>query len=287
MTKLMGKPMPFDRHDWYIDRCGKTQRYIIDYYYSEELAPGDEKPELHDMDSIKSISLDVRPAIDDFSSFVDRIKMPMLFFAGFESQVHADVEDMKAKAALQGNQGAFPAVDPESLANVPEGCPMHKDANGASLNAKAAAPSTDTSSSASHVHSDKCGCANTSSGYVPTQFEDLDSDKLAMFSKEVVTTCKPWFDQVQTCDSPDACNKSSIALNFCMAALVCKAEADHFLQNQQDGDAYEAVTSCLERFELKGKAVRAAQKQNVEESQKQKVEEAQQKFKEDQQPATA
>jgi len=24
--------LPFDRHDWVIDRCGKQVRYIIDYY---------------------------------------------------------------------------------------------------------------------------------------------------------------------------------------------------------------------------------------------------------------
>ena len=28
----MGYEMPFDRHDWIIDRCGKEVRYIIDYY---------------------------------------------------------------------------------------------------------------------------------------------------------------------------------------------------------------------------------------------------------------
>ena len=24
--------LPFDRHDWTVDRCGKEVRYIIDYY---------------------------------------------------------------------------------------------------------------------------------------------------------------------------------------------------------------------------------------------------------------
>jgi len=28
--------VPFDRHDWYVDRCGKRIRYIIDYYATEE-----------------------------------------------------------------------------------------------------------------------------------------------------------------------------------------------------------------------------------------------------------
>lgn len=29
--------LPFDRHDWYVDRCGKEVRYIIDYYATGEL----------------------------------------------------------------------------------------------------------------------------------------------------------------------------------------------------------------------------------------------------------
>ena len=33
-----GKPLPFDRHDWYIDRCGQEVRYVIDFYFDEEKA---------------------------------------------------------------------------------------------------------------------------------------------------------------------------------------------------------------------------------------------------------
>ncbi|MES1922018.1 hypothetical protein MHBO_003536 [Bonamia ostreae] len=29
---LFGCPLPFDRHDWTVDRCGKEVRYVIDYY---------------------------------------------------------------------------------------------------------------------------------------------------------------------------------------------------------------------------------------------------------------
>ena len=32
---LMGYTAPFDRHDWYVDRCGKQVRYVIDFYYDE------------------------------------------------------------------------------------------------------------------------------------------------------------------------------------------------------------------------------------------------------------
>ena len=32
VMNLFGVNLPFDRHDWTVDRCGKEQRYIIDYY---------------------------------------------------------------------------------------------------------------------------------------------------------------------------------------------------------------------------------------------------------------
>ncbi|KAJ1881955.1 holocytochrome c synthase [Kickxella alabastrina] len=53
---------PFDRHDWYVDRCGKQVRYVIDYY---EGTPENDMP---------VFNLVVRPAIDDFGSLTDRAK---------------------------------------------------------------------------------------------------------------------------------------------------------------------------------------------------------------------
>lgn len=55
--------LPFDRHDWVIDRCGKRVRYIIDYY-------GCEPQE----DRSVPIYLDVRPAMDSFEACWDRMK---------------------------------------------------------------------------------------------------------------------------------------------------------------------------------------------------------------------
>lgn len=30
--------MPFDRHDWTVDRCGKEVRYVIDFYFYDDKA---------------------------------------------------------------------------------------------------------------------------------------------------------------------------------------------------------------------------------------------------------
>ena len=37
-----GGPLPFDRHDWYVDRCGRDVRYVIDFYFNDDKAGTDE-----------------------------------------------------------------------------------------------------------------------------------------------------------------------------------------------------------------------------------------------------
>ncbi len=65
---------PFDRHDWVVDRCGTEVRYIIDYYDVPEQRSADRVPQLHDPDSVPSIRIDVRPALDSPGALVDRIR---------------------------------------------------------------------------------------------------------------------------------------------------------------------------------------------------------------------
>lgn len=60
----MGYELPFDRHDWVVDRCGSEVRYIIDYY------DGSIDPK-----SGSFALLDVRPAMDSFGNIWDRMKV--------------------------------------------------------------------------------------------------------------------------------------------------------------------------------------------------------------------
>lgn len=59
----MGYELPFDRHDWIVDRCGKEVRYVIDYYSA------DNSPNKYQV-----AILDVRPALDSFEALWDRSK---------------------------------------------------------------------------------------------------------------------------------------------------------------------------------------------------------------------
>ncbi|KAG5671981.1 hypothetical protein PVAND_002145 [Polypedilum vanderplanki] len=64
IRQMMGYELPFDRHDWIVDRCGKEVRYVIDYYDGGMV---DEK--------YKFAILDVRPAMDSFENIWDRMKV--------------------------------------------------------------------------------------------------------------------------------------------------------------------------------------------------------------------
>nr|KAG5714084.1 hypothetical protein BaRGS_020412 [Batillaria attramentaria] len=61
----MGYELPFDRHDWIVDRNGKEVRYIIDYYDGGRV----------DKSNYQFTLLDVRPALDSFEAFADRMKV--------------------------------------------------------------------------------------------------------------------------------------------------------------------------------------------------------------------
>lgn len=56
--------LPFDRHDWIVDRCGKDVRYVIDYYDGG----------LPD-ETYKFALLDVRPALDSPQNAFDRLRV--------------------------------------------------------------------------------------------------------------------------------------------------------------------------------------------------------------------
>jgi cytochrome c heme-lyase len=69
IRSLMGYELPFDRHDWIVDRCGKEVRYIIDYYSTD-----------NSTNKYQVAILDVRPALDSFEALWDRTKVTICFF---------------------------------------------------------------------------------------------------------------------------------------------------------------------------------------------------------------
>jgi len=58
-----GRTVPFDRHDWHVDRCGTQVRYVVDFY------DGKSSP-----DHPVSIHIDARPEAS-FAGLGDRFRM--------------------------------------------------------------------------------------------------------------------------------------------------------------------------------------------------------------------
>jgi cytochrome c heme-lyase len=63
VLSTVGYNPPFDRHDWYVDRCGTDVRYIIDFY------DGARHPTLP-----ASTHIDARPALDSVGAAWDRVR---------------------------------------------------------------------------------------------------------------------------------------------------------------------------------------------------------------------
>lgn len=64
LVYIFSYELPFDRHDWIVDRCGTDVRYVIDYYDGGSLD-----------DKYRFALLDVRPALDSPQNILDRIKV--------------------------------------------------------------------------------------------------------------------------------------------------------------------------------------------------------------------
>lgn len=58
---------PFDRHDWYVNRCGKEVKYVIDYYSFETPDPSTGETAI-------DYFIDARPA-PTFAGLVDRARV--------------------------------------------------------------------------------------------------------------------------------------------------------------------------------------------------------------------
>jgi cytochrome c heme-lyase len=123
---LFGHPSPFDRHDWFVDRGGKEVRYIIDYYHDEAGVQTDQTPShLNDFSSIRSIQLDVRPALDSVDAIFDRaVVMPVRRLLGKTS---FDPLSFLPKQETLSAEQRFAAQLKRTWMAIKENCEREKD----------------------------------------------------------------------------------------------------------------------------------------------------------------
>jgi cytochrome c heme-lyase len=197
LKMLFGHTKPFDRHDWIVDRGGKEVRYVIDYYHDESKVNDDKRPtHLNDVKSMKSIKVDVRPALDSISSFYDYFfRMPIKYTAG--------------------NAGAY---DPPSF--FP----------------------------ASQIK----------------RAEDTRKIQISNIWAAVKKDCAGCKDTLASCSNETECQSASVALQLCMARIVCPDIANKFdtsvanfkktkVMDESINESFSSVVKCLENFEIESK----------------------------------
>lgn len=194
---LFGHPEPFDRHDWIVDRGGDEVRYIIDYYHDESGVQHDQLPShLKDMKAMKSIKVDVRPALDSFEAVVDRvIRIPFLELTN------------KIDKSKYSPLPFFPAGDM-----------LHAEKN--------------------------------------------KVDRIKKNWTVIKSTCEQNKISLANCSSDSECIQANIALQKCMASVVCPSIVEDFnrvsnaraVDDAQLGQAYNRIVKCIDLFEMDTKA---------------------------------
>lgn len=222
VKSYLGYGFPFDRHDWYVDRAGKEVRYIIDYYFSPEPdadvagGPVGKGDTLLVPKYTKSIHVDVRPAVDDATSFIDRLRR-------FPERALAAIAAPRFKA-----EGLDPAKAPKEAAafalHSSDNLPKDKPAGAAAAGgAGAAAPP-----------------AAAARNPADDVFAIMDSK------------CKPLLDKFKAATEPETRHNAHIALNYCMATVVCPNEAKSFMDilerkapEADEEAAFQRMSSCV------------------------------------------
>lgn len=97
IKSFLGYGVPFDRHDWTVDRGGREMRYIIDFYYDEN-AEGLKWP----------FFIDVRPALDSPSALLLRGRMVLDEVVG-KSNLPSPLETRPASSPVQPDSQQSPA----------------------------------------------------------------------------------------------------------------------------------------------------------------------------------
>jgi len=227
---------PFDRHDWVVDRRGKEVRYVIDYYDVASKRDQDRMPQLHDLNSVPSIEMDVRPALDSVGSIVDRLAA---FGNSCADAVNAKINTERSPS-LAVSDGAPHAAS--AAASMPQ--------TQSSASSTSGGPSSGGSGADAGTGGDGGGTPASTPSIAsrilnPDAVRDRCADRMAALAE---------------CDSETACAAAHIGLTMCIAQQVCQDEANAFaqLKGTTDGAAaaerYARVDECVLRWAQQGAA---------------------------------
>jgi len=192
-NKLFGYPLPFDRHDWTVVRPDGTElRYVIDYYYDESRASDSENsgmPALNDRDAVKSILVDVRPAIDSVENAVDRgLKMP--YARHFTKSTGFEPLSMFPTTELKQQIGESEKV----WENIQNNVKRSKE---------------------------KSMMLKKEQVLEEVDISDEEAVEVSKQFSTMLTECQSAQEIVAACSDEDECRKAALGLSMCLAKVVC------------------------------------------------------------------
>ncbi len=238
---VFGHPLPFDRHDWTIVRPDGTEvRYVIDYYVDETKASTSDNsgmPNMNDREAIKSILVDVRPAIDDVGSVFGRaVTMP---YSRRFGQSKFDPLPIIPNEALKTQISESEKV----WDNIQKNVEQSKRSASAPLEKNMILKPED-------IPDDQKKHPATSADI------DISDDEARKIAKQFVVmldNCRSAQKVVDSCKDDDECAKASLALTMCLAKVVCPVQQDALAvalnSDNFDPNDEKAVDAYNARFE--------------------------------------
>lgn len=237
--KVLGWDKPFDRHDWFVRRCGREVRYVIDYYHDERRSDEDRSPaHKRDFGATKSISVTVRPALDSPGAAWDRIRGPVLGALGLVESPPVVVRlPAVSRPSMSSPSSVIPGIE------LPSECPASHSANTTATPPKPNPTAT-----------------------IAPDLDRLSANEISKVANDIQIKCRVAFDALQNCATngqaqtpPEIelqCERAGIALFHCVASRVCPPEAEAFAAEPGAEGAFERMKRCVARFERRAGEVR-------------------------------
>jgi cytochrome c heme-lyase len=196
---VLQHPLPYDRHDWIIERDdGQLVRYVIDYYHDEALgsdAPESATPSLHYDAGSQSLLVDVRPAADRIENIWNRmVAMP------FARRV----------AVGENKKNAF-----EPLPMMPS--PSMKTQVQESVQIWNSIQQRNQQQQKDVTNNDDPGQPNL-------EISDDEARKLARQFAQILTDCQNAQEKLDHCSDDMECARASLDWSLCSGRIVCNVQ---------------------------------------------------------------
>lgn len=232
---LFGHPLPFDRHDWTIQRPDGTEvRYVIDYYVDETKADDSEGsgfPDMNDRDAIESILVDVRPAADSVENVMGRT-MTMPYARRIEKSTNFEPLPMLPTEEMKQQIGESEKV----WQNIQQSVQESKTKKEKSMILKPEDIPDDQKKD------------------FGLDISEEEAREIAQSFATMLGNCKNMQEAVNNCKDEAECSKAALGLTMCLAKVVCPLQqnavaqalnADDFDHN--DEKAVEAYNAKFEK----------------------------------------